>query len=59
MRLKKALNEKILDVRLRDKLVQEGEKLNTAEVEKYLKQLPDDQANVSYTEPDADKAPQQ
>ena len=44
MRLSRALEEKILDVRLRDKLVSEG-KINKANVADYLKSLQDDQNN--------------
>ena len=49
MRLSKALNDKVMDVRLRDKLVSEGS-LNKGEVEKYLTDLPDDNANLAYTD---------
>jgi hypothetical protein len=40
MRLKEAIGEKILDLRLRDKLLAEG-KITQAEIDKYLEQLPD------------------
>ncbi|PIK15318.1 hypothetical protein [Halobacteriovorax sp. JY17] len=49
MRLSKALEDKMLDKRLRDKLVAEG-KLTAAEVEKFLTSLPDDGANLTTTE---------
>jgi hypothetical protein len=49
MRLSRALEEKLLDLRLRDKLVAEG-KVTKEEVEKYLKSLPDDQANAGWTD---------
>jgi len=49
MRLNRALNDKILDKRLRDKLVTEG-KLSKAEVEKFLNDLPDDSANMTTTD---------
>ena len=46
MSLSDALKEKILDVRLRDKLVAEG-KVTEEEVRKYLAELPDDQENMT------------
>ena len=49
MRLSKALEDKMLDKRLRDKLVAEG-KLTAADVEKFLSNLPDDGANLTTTE---------
>lgn len=49
MRLSRALEEKKLDLRLRDKLVHEG-KLNQKQVEEYLKNLPDDQSKATFTE---------
>lgn len=49
MRLRRALQEKLLDVRLRDKLIAEG-KISNEEVEKYLKDLPDDQDNMVYAD---------
>lgn len=48
MRLARALKEKLHDVRLRDKLIAEG-KIKKEEVEKLLKELPDEAANVRYT----------
>ena len=48
MRLSRALNDKKLDLRLRDKLVHEG-KMTHKEVEEYLNSLPDDAANATTT----------
>tara|TARA_Y100000590_G_C15748041_1_gene1023011 strand:- start:12010 stop:12180 length:171 start_codon:yes stop_codon:yes gene_type:complete len=48
MRLARALKEKTHDVRLRDKLISEG-KIKKEEVDKLLKELPDESANVRYT----------
>ena len=47
MRLSKALEEKKLDLRLRDKLLHEG-RLNKSEVGDYLESLPDDTENAAY-----------
>lgn len=44
MKLAKALKEKMLDIRLVDRLVAEG-KLTKAEVDEYLKNLGDDEGN--------------
>lgn len=41
MKLRKALDEKLLDVRLRDRLLAEG-KITKEQLEKMLTQLPDD-----------------
>jgi polyhydroxyalkanoate synthesis regulator phasin len=49
MRLGRALKEKLMDVRVRDKLVAEG-KLTKEEVQKFIDSLPDDSENVSYTD---------
>jgi polyhydroxyalkanoate synthesis regulator phasin len=49
MRLSRALQEKLMDVRLRDKLIGEG-KVSKEEVQKYLDSLPDDTKNAAYTE---------
>lgn len=46
MSLSDALKQKILDVRLRDKLLAEG-KVTEEEVKKYLAELPDDQENMT------------
>lgn len=48
MRLSRALEEKMMDVRLRDKLVAEG-KLTKEEVKKYLDGIADDTKNATYT----------
>jgi hypothetical protein len=45
MLLKEALEEKLLDVRLRDRLLAEG-KITAEQVEKYLQSLDDDYNNV-------------
>lgn len=45
MKLRQALEEKQLDVRLRDRLVAEG-KLTKETLQKMVKQLPDDAANA-------------
>ena len=44
MLLKMALQDKELDLRLRDRLVAEG-KVSQADVDKYLTTLPDDAGN--------------
>ena len=49
MRLSRALHEKLMDVRLRDKLIAEG-KITKEEVKKYLESLNDDTKNASYTD---------
>lgn len=46
MKLKNALDDKKLDLRLRDRLVAEG-KLTKEEVSDYLKKLVDDQKNAA------------
>ena len=48
MRLSRALEEKVMDVRLRDKLVAEG-KLTKEQVDKYLADIPDETKNAIYT----------
>ncbi|MCB9061024.1 MAG: hypothetical protein H6622_05845 [Halobacteriovoraceae bacterium] len=45
MKLSQALEEKILDVRLRDRLLSEGT-LSQAELQKYIESMPDDSRNV-------------
>lgn len=45
MRLSRALEEKLMDVRLRDKLVAEG-KVSKEVVAEFLKKLPDDQTRA-------------
>lgn len=49
MRLSRALQEKLMDVRLRDKLIGEG-KISKEDVKKYLDSLPDDTKNATFTE---------
>ncbi|MFG1499197.1 hypothetical protein ABMA70_03235 [Halobacteriovorax sp. XZX-3] len=49
MRLSRALQEKILDLRLRDKLIAEG-KVTKAQVEEYLNGLKDEESNVTTTD---------
>jgi polyhydroxyalkanoate synthesis regulator phasin len=46
MRLSRALNDKKMDLRLRDKLIHEG-KLSANDVDTYLNDLPDDAANAT------------
>ncbi|MCO4793115.1 MAG: hypothetical protein KC493_05365 [Bacteriovoracaceae bacterium] len=48
MRLSRALTDKKLDLRLRDKLVHEG-KMSSKELEEYLGSLPDDAENATTT----------
>ena len=45
MELKQALDDKLMDYRLRDRLVAEG-KVSKSDVDSYLKQLPDESANI-------------
>jgi hypothetical protein len=49
VRLSNALSEKLMDVRLRDKLVTEG-KISNTQVNEYLHKLPDDKSNLGFTE---------
>ncbi|MDC0254064.1 hypothetical protein OAK75_04145 [Bacteriovoracales bacterium] len=49
MRIAQALKEKLMDVRLRDKLIAEG-KVTAEEVEKYMTDLPDETNRLVYTE---------
>ncbi len=49
MRLSNALSEKLMDVRLRDKLLTEG-KISNSQVNDYLNKLPDDKSNLGNTE---------
>jgi hypothetical protein len=46
MKLRMALDDKLLDVRLRDRLVSEG-KISNEQVEEYLKSVPDDEGNYT------------
>jgi polyhydroxyalkanoate synthesis regulator phasin len=45
MKLRLALEEKLMDARLRDRLVSEG-KISKEEVKKYLDSLPDETKNA-------------
>ncbi|MDD0852213.1 hypothetical protein HBN50_03850 [Halobacteriovorax sp. GB3] len=49
MRLSRALQDKIMDLRLRDKLVAEG-KLSKAQVDEYLTALNDETTNAVFTD---------
>jgi hypothetical protein len=49
MRIAQALKEKLMDVRLRDKLLAEG-KVSKEEVEEYLNSVPDETNRLVYTE---------
>ena len=48
MRLSRALQEKLMDVRLRDKLLAEG-KISKEEVKKFLDSTADEAKNASFT----------
>jgi len=54
MRLKRAIEEKEFDLRLRDKNLADG-KQTKAEIEKYIKQLTDDRATATMTPGREDK----
>lgn len=45
MKLRLALEEKLMDVRVRDRLVAEG-KITKEELQKYLDSLPDESTNA-------------
>jgi len=49
MRLARALEDKLHDLRLRDKLVAEG-KITQAQLDEYLSKLDDSTENAEYTE---------
>tara|TARA_R110002072_G_scaffold64203_2_gene159382 strand:+ start:228916 stop:229098 length:183 start_codon:yes stop_codon:yes gene_type:complete len=49
MRLSRALEDKKLDLRLRDKLVHEG-KISQADLDKYYQSLTDDTENSTTTD---------
>lgn len=51
MRLSRALQEKLMDVRLRDKLIAEG-KVTKEEVKKFLDSIADEAKNATFTEED-------
>ncbi len=46
MRLARALNNKKMDLRLRDKLIHEG-KITKSQLSEFLTSLPDDQVNAT------------
>lgn len=48
MRLSRALEDKLYDLRLRDKLLAEG-KVTKAQVEEFLSKLPDDEKKMTFT----------
>lgn len=50
MKLRIALEEKELDLRLRDRLVAEG-KIKSQDVEKYLTNLPDEEGKYQFLRP--------
>ena len=54
MRLSRALQEKLMDVRLRDKLLAEG-KLTKEEVQKFLAGTADEAKNATYTDENSDE----
>lgn len=54
MRLSRALTEKLMDVRLRDKLLAEG-KLTKEEVKKFLDSTADEAKNATYTDENSDE----
>lgn len=54
MRLSKALEEKLLDKRLRDKLLAEG-KVTQNQVDEYLSTLSDDGQNATFTDRSGEK----
>lgn len=54
MRLSRALSEKLMDVRLRDKLLAEG-KVTKEEVKKFLDSIADEAKNSSYTEDNSEE----
>jgi hypothetical protein len=53
MELKQALDDKIMDYRLRDRLLGEG-KISKEEVAKYMKELPDETVNIKPAKVKAD-----
>lgn len=55
MELKQALDAKIMDYRLRDRLLGEG-KITKDQVDGYLKQLPDETDNVKASKNKQDTA---
>lgn len=57
MKLRQALEEKLLDLRLRDRLLAEG-KITKEEIQKTLKGLPDDADKAVALEADASQTRQ-
>ena len=55
MRLSSALEDKKLDLRLRDKLLHEG-KLSKKDIDQYLASLPDDTDNAGSTSQEEEKS---
>ncbi len=51
MRLERALKEKLMDIRLRDKYVSSG-KLSSKDLGSYLKDLSDDSGNIKVIDMD-------
>jgi hypothetical protein len=49
MKLRQALDEKQHDLRIRDRLLAEG-KVKSTDIQKYLKDLPDDEKNASFSD---------
>ena len=58
MKLRMALDEKLLDVRLRDRLVTEG-KVTSEQVEEYLKSLADNEGNYTHVEDNRENSTEQ
>jgi hypothetical protein len=58
MRLARALNDKKMDLRLRDKLVHEG-KITKNQLNEFLSSLPDDGVNATSVDEVQDKQQQQ
>ncbi len=54
MRLSRALQEKLMDVRLRDKLIAEG-KVTKEEVKKFLDSIADEAKNATFTEEESEE----
>ncbi len=58
MKLRMALDDKLMDVRLRDRLVSEG-KIKSAQVEDYLKSLGDEEGNYTKVEDNSSESTEQ
>ncbi len=54
MRLSRALQEKLMDVRLRDKLLAEG-KVTKEQVKKFMDGIADEQKNATFTDEQEDE----